>query len=144
MDVDEVNRVEDVLCAATLLVPICELADRHRDAQTREVRFCLLDLVCELCMRKDVVVKRLRAELHSTCDKFCLGVGVQRGEELVAPLLPLTPAVEAELRDERYYTRRLGLFRWAVHTQISACTPKPFSQAASTTLSLAWSEFELD
>lgn len=98
MDVDEVNCIEHVLRAAVLLIPVCQLADRHRDAQAREVRLRVLDLARKLRVREDVVVERLGAELHAARDELRLGVRVQGGEELIAPRPPLIPTVEAELR----------------------------------------------
>ena len=99
VDVDRVNRVEHVLRAAALLETKRELADRDGDVETRQVLLRKRDLLCELCMREDVVEERLRAELDHPRHELGLRVRVQSGEEGVTPAFPQVVAVEAELSE---------------------------------------------
>lgn len=136
VDVDKVDRVEHVLRAPALLVPVRELAHRHGDAEAREVRLGEQDLLREHLVREHVVVQRLRAKLHAARDEFSTRVRVQGREQRVAPRLPDVPAREAELGEQR---QRAG---WKeeesrARTQMRACTPSVFAQAASTMSSLS-------
>ena len=104
MNVDRVNRIEDVLRAATLLVPVRKLADGDRDREAREVLFCEDDLFCKLAVREDVVEERLGPELQHPRHELGARVRVQIGEERVAAAYPDVVPVKAELWVEIHET----------------------------------------
>ena len=100
MNVDRVDRIEDVLRTAALLVSVRELADGDGDVEAREVLLCEDDLLCKLVVRKDVVEERLGPELEHARDELGARVRVERGEERVAPPDPQVVAVKPELYRE--------------------------------------------
>lgn len=80
MNIDEINGVQDILSAATLLISIRKLADRNGNVETRKVGLCLLDLRGELVVRQHVVVQWFGTELNASCHELGLGIAVQRFE----------------------------------------------------------------
>ena len=97
MDVNEIDRVKDVLCSTTLLVAVCELANSDRDIQARQVCLGQDDLFCKLLVREDVVEQRLRAKLNAASDKLGEWVGVKGCEKGVSSRFPNVAAVKTEL-----------------------------------------------
>ena len=97
MNVDRVDRIEDVLRTAALLVPVRKLADGHGDVQAGEVLLREDDLLRELGVREDVVEKRLRPELEHARDELRFGIRVEGGEKCVAAPDPDVVKVETEL-----------------------------------------------
>lgn len=77
MDVDEVDRIEHVLSATTLLVAIGKFGDSDRNVQARQVLLREGDLLRELGVREDVVEQRLGAELYAAGDELGERVRVQ-------------------------------------------------------------------
>ena len=97
MDVDNVDRVEDVLRPSPFLIPIRELAHRDRNLQTRQALLGAPHLLGKLAGRQYVVEQGLGAKLDRARDELGLWVRAKRAEQTVAPVLPLVRPVKAKL-----------------------------------------------
>ncbi len=113
MGVDGINGVQHglrVLLVVLHLVPVRHVADRDRDAQVRELLLRGKHLLSELAGTDGAVEEWLRTELNDTRDELGLWVGVERLEQAVASVLPLSASLETELpwrvRDRTYTAAR--------------------------------------
>ena len=77
MNVNGVDGIEHVLGAPALLIAVGELRDGNWNVEARQVLLREDNLLCELLMGQDVVVKRLRSELDATRDELGQRIRVQ-------------------------------------------------------------------
>lgn len=99
MEIDEVHGFEHIWGAVGfVLEAIPQVAHRDRYMNICEVNLCIANPPRQFLICRNLIVQRLRTELHRAYDIRRLGIVQQSGEQLIPSGLPLIVSVETELK----------------------------------------------